>query len=151
MTPLIIGCGNEHRGDDAAGPLVARRLRELGVRAREESGEGLALIESWSGAAHVILIDAVITGAPAGTVTVFDPRLGPVPHTPRASTHSFGVAEAIELARTLDRLPPALEIYGIEANQFEAGSEPSPEVLAAVERVAQEVLQCTNPASSKTC
>jgi len=40
----IIGCGNLDRGDDAAGLLVARRLRALGVEAAEHSGEGLTLL-----------------------------------------------------------------------------------------------------------
>jgi Ni,Fe-hydrogenase maturation factor len=38
----IIGCGNAERGDDAAGLLLVRRLRELGVDAHEHSGEGRA-------------------------------------------------------------------------------------------------------------
>ena len=150
---LVVGCGNTNRGDDAAGLLVARYLRTLGVQAQEQSGEALALIESWKGAQQeqeVILVDAVVTGAPPGTVTVWDARTAPViGDFYRCSTHSFGVAEAVELARILDLLPPRLLIYGIEAKQFEVGSEPSPEVLCAIEEVAQrialEVAACTSP------
>jgi hypothetical protein len=36
--------------------------------------------------------------------------------------HHFGLAEAVELARVLDRLPPRLWIYGIEGRQSEQGS-----------------------------
>lgn len=65
------------------------------------------------------------------------------------STHTFGVAEAIELGRVLGRLPASLVIYGIEAGRFDQGAEPQPAVLAAVERVAQEILRetlpCMNP------
>jgi hydrogenase maturation protease len=150
---LIVGCGNTNRGDDAAGLLVARYLRTLGVQAQEQSGEALALIESWRGAPQeqeVILVDAVVIGALPGTVTVWDARTAPViGDFFRCSTHSFGVAEAVELARILDLLPPRLLIYGIEASQFDVGSEPSPEVLRAVKEVAQrialEVTACTSP------
>ena len=152
MSTLIIGCGNTDRGDDAAGLLAARRLREMGVEAQEQSGEALALIESWEDARRdlsVILIDAVVTGSPPGTITVWDARTAPVAGDYfRCSTHAFGVAGAIELARMLDLLPPSLLIYGIEAARFEIGSEPSPEVLRAVEEVAAgialEVAVCTN-------
>lgn len=140
---LVIGCGNPDRGDDAAGILVARLLRKMGVDAREQSGEALALMESWRdtpGLQDVILVDAVVTGAPPGTVTVWDARTAPVVGDFfRCSTHAFGVAEAIELARILDLLPPNLLIYGIEAGSFEVGGAPSPEVQAAIERVADRI------------
>ncbi len=42
---MIIGCGNSDRSDDAAGLLVARRLRELGIDARELSGDMLGLLD----------------------------------------------------------------------------------------------------------
>jgi hydrogenase maturation protease len=138
--PLIIGCGNADRGDDAAGLLVARRLRSLGIEAQEHGGEGLRLLESWSAAESVIIVDAVISGARVGAISVWDARTAPVARDIfRASTHAFGLAEAVELGRALGRLPPALRIYGIEAGQFEPGSSPSPEVLAAVEELARRI------------
>jgi hydrogenase maturation protease len=130
----IIGCGTADRGDDAAGLLVARRLRELGVDACEQSGEGLALLDSWTGADAVVLIDAVMTGRPPGTLTVWNASDAPVvPDFVRCSTHAFGVAEAIRLARVLGRMPARMTIYGIEGRQFGVGSAPAPEVGAAVE------------------
>ncbi len=142
---LVIGCGNADRGDDAAGILVARSLREAGVDAREQSGEALALMESWRdvpGEQDVILVDAVVTGAPPGTVTVWDARSAPiVGDFLRCSTHAFGVAEAVKLARLLDLLPSNLLIYGIEAKRFDLGVEPSPEVLAAVGHVVERISQ----------
>lgn len=122
----------------------------MGIAAQEHSGEGLALIESWSGAESVLLIDAVVTGAAPGSISVWDARTAPVARDAfRASTHSFGVAEAVELARALGRLPASLRIYGIEGRNFEQGSEPAPEVLAAVDElariIAKEVEECANP------
>jgi hydrogenase maturation protease len=137
---LVIGCGNPDRGDDAAGILVARRLRELGVCAREHSGDGLALIESWSQAEYVILVDAVLTGAPPGTISGCMGADAVLIRSANTSTHSFDIANAIELARALDRLPDSLKIYGIEGREFELGAEPQPAVLAAVERVTNLIL-----------
>jgi hydrogenase maturation protease len=139
---LIIGCGNTERGDDAAGVLVARRLRELGANAFEHSGEGLALMESWEGYDSVILIDAVVTGVAPGAITVWDANLSPITGDTRGrTTHTFGVAEAVELARVLGRLPHRLSIYGIEGRKFELGSAPSPEVAQVVERLVQQLIQ----------
>ena len=143
----IIGCGTAERGDDAAGLLVARRLRELGVDACEQSGEGLALMEGWTGSDAVILIDAVVTGRPSGTVTVWDASEAPVvADFCRCSTHAFGVAEAVQLARVLDRMPPRLLIYGIEGRQFDIGYPPSPEVVAASEKLARSLAHRSGPA-----
>ncbi|HXG33653.1 MAG TPA: hydrogenase maturation protease [Bryobacteraceae bacterium] len=140
MKVCIIGCGNSDRGDDAAGLLVARRLQELGIEAREHSGEALELLEAWSQADRVVLIDAVCTGAPAGAVSVWEGSSAPVAGEPfRCSTHALGIAEAIALARVLDRMPPELRIYGIEGRRFGCGARPSPEVVAAVESVAQAI------------
>jgi hydrogenase maturation protease len=142
---LILGCGNASRGDDAAGLLVVRRVRELGVAAREQSGEALALMESWAEAGEqtdIILIDAVRTGAAPGTITLWDARTAPVVGDFfRCSTHAFGVAEAIELARILALLPERMRIYGIEGSQFGMGEPPSAEVLRAAEEVAERIAQ----------
>lgn len=67
---LIIGCGNRQRSDDGAGILVAERLRELGIGA--DIGEAADLIEAWKDADDVIVVDAVVTGAPVGTVQAWD-------------------------------------------------------------------------------
>jgi len=139
--PLIIGCGNLHRGDDAAGMLVAHRLQELGVPARECQGEAMRLMEAWRGCSAVVIIDAVVTGAEAGHIMTWDAHQAPLASGPfRCSSHGFGIAEAIELARTLGRLPPRLTIYGIEGTSFERGAPPSPAVKRAVEAVSQRIL-----------
>jgi hydrogenase maturation protease len=144
---VVIGVGNEYRSDDGAGIAVARRLRALfptGVAILEESGEGTALMQAWQGASWVMLVDAVRSGASPGTIHRLDARAAPMPmgffHY---STHAFSVAEAVELARSLDQLPAHLVVYGIEGGNFAAGVELSPAVEqaveAAVERLAQEI------------
>ncbi len=102
------------------------------------------MIEAWQGAAWVMLVDAVHSGASPGTIHRLDARAAPMPtgffHY---STHAFSVAEAIELTRSLDQLPAHLVVYGIEGANFAAGVEFSPPVEQAVEvvveRIAQEV------------
>jgi hydrogenase maturation protease len=141
---LIIGLGNEYRRDDAVGLVVARRLREAApasVSVMEETGEGASLLESWQDTDTVVLIDAVRSGAAPGMVHRLDAHGGPIAREFfRFSTHAFGLAEAVELARALGRLPPRLIVYGIEGKSFEAGVGLSPEVDAAVQGVVERVL-----------
>jgi hydrogenase maturation protease len=144
---LVIGIGNVYRGDDGAGIVAVRQLKDqlpLGVGALEETGEGTSLMEAWKDASSVILIDAVRSCAPPGTIYRLDA------HTEKisaklflCSSHAFGVAEAIDLARALNELPRHIVAYGIEVQNFEAGevlSLPVKEAIrAAVSRVLLEV------------
>jgi len=142
---VVIGVGNAYRSDDAVGLLVARRLKEKkldGVTVLEESGEGAALIETWMGADTVILIDAVHSGAEPGTIHRLDAHAQPIPSKfLHYSTHAFSLAEAVELARALDQLPPCLIVYGVEGKTFEAGTALSPEAEKAAWEVVQRVTQ----------
>lgn len=137
----ILCCGSAVRGDDAAGVLAAERLRQLAIPAEICWGEASALMEAWAGAEDVILIDAVTTGSTVGTVHVWDARDTSVPNYSNASTHGFGVGQAIELARALGRLPQRLRIFGIEAAAFELGSTACVPVKQAAEKVAEQVAQ----------
>ncbi len=139
----IICCGNPDRGDDGAGALVARRLRELGIETVTRTGEASELVEAWRGADHVVVVDAVETGAPAGTVWQWDGPQASFPSHPSTSTHGLGLAKAITLARVLDRLPERLQVYGIEGRRFEPGTEVSPEVKLAVEEVVRRITEST--------
>jgi len=148
---VIIGIGTDTGGDDAAGLLVAQRLRALGIEALDYSGEVLGLLDRWEGARSVILIDAMRSGRAVGSVAVLDAREAPwAGEELHVSTHGLGLFEALSLAERLDRLPPRVVIYAIEGRSFEPGSQVSPEVLVAVEeaarRIAREVAECTNPA-----
>ena len=144
---LVIGLGNSFRGDDGAGPAVARGLLDdVLARVRAYEGEPVGLIEEWTGADAVIVVDAVSSGAPPGTIHRLDPLAQPIPAAlSQGSTHAFGLAETIELARALDRLPRRLVVYGIEGERFTAGEELSPAVTRAVEHVRWELRERLGP------
>jgi len=144
---LILGLGNDDRGDDAAGLLAVRELRALGVDAHEFLADGATLLLRWEKTDHVVLIDAVTTGRLPGTVSVWHgpPRNLRLPRS--ASSHGFGLAEALELASALDRLPQSLTIYGIEATNFAPGQAASHEVLAAARQVACTISATVRAAS----
>ena len=143
MTPstVVIGIGNEFRGDDAVGRIAARRLTQHqpeGAHVVESSGEALALMEHWQDAERVILIDAA-TGIPPGEVRRYEAGSEPLPTDQfTTSTHAFSLANAIELARSLDRLPPSVIVYAIGGAAFEHGSELSPDTALGCE----DALEC---------
>jgi hydrogenase maturation protease len=140
---LVIGIGNPWGHDDAAGVELARRLRAAapdGISVIELDGEPVTLLEAWAGQRAAIVVDAVSSGAPPGTVHRFDAAAAPLPaRTFTHSTHVLGLAEAIELGRALGRLPERLVVYGIEGERFDAGAGLSPAVERAVDELCDSI------------
>jgi hydrogenase maturation protease len=143
-TPLkVIGIGNAYRSDDAVGLVVARAVRadvSRAVTVLEREGEPTSLLDAWDAADAVWLVDAVSSESEPGTVHRFDATSAPLPAAyGRTSTHHFGLAEAIELARSVGRLPRRLVVYGVEGRSFETGDALTPPVEAAVAEVAAAI------------
>lgn len=139
----IIGYGNVERGDDGVGIIAAERLRDRGFDSVTCTGDGLELLDAWRGHDEVIIIDTVVTGAPAGTLCRWDDCQSLPASVATTSTHGLGLAQAIDLAGTLDLLPARVSVWGVEGKNFAAGSAISPEVASAigelVELVAAEI------------
>jgi hydrogenase maturation protease len=142
---LVIGIGNPDRGDDGVGRAVVRMLQHQSpayVRIEEQDGEATALIAALQSAAQVWLVDAASSGAAAGTVHRIDCAMPDVVlPAGGVSSHGFGVAEAIELARTLGVLPWRCILYAVEANGFAPGAALSSAVADAAREVAEKILQ----------
>ena len=142
-TVLVIGVGNAWRGDDAVGLQAARRLRvSLGpsVEVIDAEGDGLAILDLMEGIDHVILLDAVKGGGQPGTTVRLDLSVGSrwgtvVP----CSTHAMGIADAIDLARALGRLPKQIILYGIEIESVESGAPISDAVREGLDIVVEQV------------
>ncbi len=141
MKTRIIGCGNLQRMDDGAGVLVAKCLRERGIPAEIQNGGAFELLADWEPEQHLVLIDAVVTGATPGTVHVWEGSPPSLPHSPHFSSHGFGLAEAFRLGKILNCLPDRITVYGIEGAQFGIGEQVSPDVFASVGRVAGQIAQ----------
>lgn len=133
--PLLIGVGQPDRGDDALGLVALERLadRSKTVERIPHHGEGLGLIALWEGRGRVVLIDALDAGRPPGTLLRFSPDSGPLlAKAFRTSSHAFGVAEAVEMARVLGRLPESLVILGLQGACWDLGAPLSAPVAAAL-------------------
>lgn len=143
--PLVIGAGNPDRGDDGVGPAVARLLRESGSGAADVvavRGEATGLLDLFTDRDHVIIVDACVANTAAGEILRYEAAAQPLPadiQTP--STHGFGVAAAIELARALGQLPRRVTVLAIVCADFTAGAGLSPAVAAAAERTARMIAE----------
>lgn len=136
MSVRLVGLGSELRGDDAAGFLVARRVRSLtGGRALVEEADGDldGLIQTLLGEGEVIVVDAVGSPGLEGEILTLDPdQIG---RGDLRSSHGLGLAEAIGIARALGARA-SLHLCGIRGRDFRVGAPVSPEVAYACERLA---------------
>jgi len=140
VKPLVIGVGARGRGDDEAGIVVARAVAQ--VRSPDvdviEQADPVDLVRLFEGRDLVVVVDAVAPADRPGAVSVLDASQFAGQPT-GSSSHGFGVGSAIELARTLERLPARLVVVGIEVGSVARGQAMSPDVQRAIPAAVAEV------------
>ena len=141
MARVVIGVGNDLRGDDAAGwETVRRLLPSPSLVLHEHPGDAPGLVSLWGPDDEVVIVDAVVADAPPGTVLEVDALAGELPAAVSwATTHGAGVAEGVALARALGLLPKRLVVLGIVARRFDLGTPMTPEVERAVDEVVRRL------------
>lgn len=135
----VVTIGNPFRGDDGAGPAVADRLRTAGV-AVVEVEEPTRVVDVLPVDGTLVVVDAVISGAPAGSVVVLDVTDDPLPTEVSTSSHTVSLAQGLELARTLGRWPEQVIIVGIEVEAIHPEPGLHPGTRRAVELAASVIV-----------
>jgi hydrogenase maturation protease len=143
---LIIGCGNLLRGDDGVGPMVIRRLWDLGlppgVRVADGGTGGMDVAFKMRGADRVVIIDAARTGSPPGTLyQVPGHELEQLPPLDGINLHMFRWDHALAFGRWLlkDEYPRDITVYLIEGACFDFGAGLSPAVAQQMDALAQRL------------
>lgn len=107
----------------------------------ESAGDGASLMADWTGFTRVLLLDTVQSGAEPGSLLRLDLTEEPLPaRLASGSTHLLGVAEAVELARALGKLPAHLTFLGIEGSRFEMGAPLSEAVAGRLDEWLTEIV-----------
>jgi hydrogenase maturation protease len=148
---VIAGCGNLLRGDDAAGPILVRKIWELGcpsgVRLVDGGTAGMDVAFQMDGAKHVVIVDACKSDSEPGTVFEIPGEDVEAPPLEGMNLHAFRWDNAIAFARWLlkDRYPEKVTVILIEAQQLDHGAPLSDAVSASVERVARDLIARFTP------
>lgn len=141
---LIVGCGNPDAGDDSVGLEIVRRLGELGdcgCELRAEPGPGVDLLDLFTLAEVIVIVDAVSGGGDPGTLylTSLPSKELESRAVGSISSHGWGLSEALQLAHALGRTTPRLFLLGIEAGTVAKGASRSAAVEAAVGLVVERI------------
>jgi hydrogenase maturation protease len=137
---LVIGCGNLLRGDDGVGPVLIRHLLEAGlpdgVGVADGGTGGMDVAFRMRGVERVILVDACTSGSEPGALFKLPgsevEQLPPLGRN--INLHAFRWDHALAFARWLlkDDYPKQIDVYLIEAAQFDPGAPLSAAVLTSM-------------------
>ena len=147
MSAAVIGLGNVLLGDDGFGPyvieLLARRYEfPPRVELHDLGTPGLGLITYLHGHEAIVIVDAAAISAVPGQVRLYDERaLRDMPAVPRVSPHDPAVAEALSVARAASTGPLEACLVAARPGCLELGAGLTPELLAAAEVAAGEVVR----------
>lgn len=143
----MAGVGSPILGDDGVGIHVVRELGKYqtelpaGTELCELGTGGLALADLAGGMDRLVVVDAMVTGAPAGTVRVLSgAEVARAVHL--AQGHEPSLPVALGLAQKLlgKRMPAEVWLVAIEAVELRAFSEKlSPAVEAAIPEAVERV------------
>lgn len=148
---LVVALGNDLLGDDAIGLLAARELRKgtcCGLEIVESAGSGVDLLEFLENRAHVLILDAAVTGRNVpGTIleyTAQDFETGVAP-----SPHYSSLADAVKVAHFLGiPIAPEIRVLALEVeNPYRLGAGltlATAEALPLFVERAKQVLESWN-------
>jgi hydrogenase maturation protease len=139
MKTLVVGIGSTIRGDDGVGVRAAREFKAGSpdrVDVIELGTAGLSLLDFVEGFDRLVVIDAIVTGAPPGKVyQLTGEEVGKTVHL--GIGHEADLPTVLSLGQKLSRHMPAdVVVVAIEAGDISTFSEElTPEVASAMPEV----------------
>jgi hydrogenase maturation protease len=137
----VVGFGSPFGDDQAGWRLVELLERRPDVPARLKIiPEATQLVDELAGCCRLIIVDACRGGMHAGAISRLcwpDPRIRQYHNH---CTHGVGLCNALQLAEKLGRMPPYVEIWGIEIGNDQLHGEMTPEVAQAVAELEKTIL-----------
>jgi hydrogenase maturation protease len=142
---LVLGAGNLLLSDDGLGIHTIRRLQEAAqlpeeVQVLDGGTLGLGLLHYLEGVSHLLIVDALETGQPPGTVTRLSGEQVPAYFAHKMSPHEIGLPDMLFAAKLRDLYPAEVVIWGAQPATVEVGLDLSPAVASQMDVLVSNVL-----------
>ncbi len=142
---LVLGLGNILLQDEGVGVRVVERLQQRfllpeGVIALDGGVRGLALMPHLEGVRELIVVDAVRTGAPPGTLYRLEDEEIPAFLGPKISPHQEGLADLLWVAKVIGPCPERIVLLGIEPASVDTGLRLSSVIAVKVDTLVEWVV-----------
>ena len=138
---LIVGIGNFLLRDEGVGVHAVKQLQETGLPEGVEAVDGgtdsYNLVEVFSEARDLIIVDAMKAGGEPGTI--YRARLedlGLKPEENALSLHEMHFIEAISMTNMLG-YHPRVVVFGVEPREITWGVDLTPEVAVKLPRLIE--------------
>jgi len=137
MRVIVLGLGNILLRDEGVGVRVVEALAEryilpAEIEAVDGGTVGMDLLDTLAGCDHLLICDAVQTGAPPASVVRLANAEVPALFQTRFSPHQLGLSEVLATLILMEEAPAAITLVGVVPVNMELGAELSPEVAAAL-------------------
>ncbi len=141
---LVLGIGNVLMGDEGVGVHVVRHLQSLRLPESVECLDGgtgcFVLLEPMQSAERLIIIDATLDERPPGSLQRVEPRYS-TDYPPTLTAHDIGLKDLLDVFY-LSGKQSGVVLFAVSINPLqEMGMELSPELAAAIPRIAEQVVK----------
>ncbi|MCB1920782.1 MAG: HyaD/HybD family hydrogenase maturation endopeptidase [Candidatus Competibacteraceae bacterium] len=139
---IVLGVGNILLRDEGVGVRVVEALAERydlppEVEVVDGGTVGMDLLDTLAGCDHLLICDAVQTGAPPATVVKLADAEIPALFQARYSPHQLGLSEVLATLILMEEAPRAITLIGVVPADMELGAELSPEVASVVDEAVE--------------
>lgn len=135
---LVLGLGNAVLSDDGVGVHVIREMAsrpgfDADVVFQDGGTVGLGLLPGIAQSDALIVVDAAELHAPTGTVRVFEgAEMDAQVSRSKGSVHEIAFSDLMTAAAISGTRPPLRALVAIQPRDIGWGTEPTPDVAAAV-------------------
>ncbi|MGB9358855.1 MAG: hydrogenase maturation protease [Acidimicrobiia bacterium] len=136
---LVVGYGNDLRGDDRAGRVVASLIEEAdlpGVQVLSQSQLTPEVSLEVAKVDRVVFVDASVE-----TETLDVSAVGPGVAGPTTMSHHAEPATLLRLARDLGKMPSEAYVVSIPASNLDLGFDLSPRTARAVDEAVATIVE----------
>jgi hydrogenase maturation protease len=159
LNVLVLGAGNILLSDEGVGVRVVEALQDRydvpdTVEILDGGTCGMGLLDVIAGRDHLIIVDAVNTGSPSGTLVRLADDEIPVVFRTKSSPHQLGLQDVLALLTLLERAPRHVTVIGVQPASLDLGLDLSPVIAACVDEmvamVVRELASVNLPAGKKS-
>ena len=145
MNVLVLGVGNVLMTDDSVGIRVINELERRfrfpeSVELLDGGTSGIELLSYIADKDYLIIVDAIKSDYPPGTVVKVEGEDVPAKFMTRISPHQLGLSDLLAAATLTGELPKQMVLFGIEPKRVELGLEMTEEVKGSFEKLVGVVV-----------
>lgn len=131
--------------DDGVGVRVVQRLADgyafpPEVTVMDGGTLGLDLLSHLEGVDRLLIIDAMETGGPPGTIVRMTGEEIPIAFESKLSPHQMGLKDLLAVSLLRGVTPPEMVLLGVQPANIELGTDLTPEVEAQLDTLVDKAL-----------